>query len=173
MITTVFGEEIWRPVTKYGVIIPHYFVSKDGRILSTRTSKHKILNPTYDTKDPRSTYLVPRAVGCRVDKSKNPELFSEYDYDNTNPSVRNKNLVAINVLIHRAVMEAWKPIDEFPPIPKEEWDICPESARQFIRQSVMIDHIDGNTRNNHVDNLRWITPKDNHFCRKSKKLTIA
>tara|TARA_B100000427_G_scaffold192175_1_gene159790 strand:+ start:234 stop:752 length:519 start_codon:yes stop_codon:yes gene_type:complete len=172
-MNTLFGVELWRPITKYGIIIPHYFVSYDGRVFSTRTKKHKILNPKYDTKDSRSKYLMPRHVGCRVDRSKSPELFAEYNYHNTNPSTKNVNLISINVLIHRAVMEAWKPIDKFPPIPKEDWDICPESAKQFIKESAIIDHIDGDTRNNHGDNLRWITPKQNHYCRKNAKLTAA
>ena len=67
-------------------------------------------------------------------------------------------------------MEVWKPIDDYPPIPKEDWDRCPESAKQFMRDTAIIDHIDSDTRNNHVDNLRWSTPKDNQFSRKKYKV---
>ena len=43
----IYGEEEFRPIKKYGVEVPYYFVSKDGRVLSAKTSKPKILNPTY------------------------------------------------------------------------------------------------------------------------------
>lgn len=31
-----------------------------------------------------------------------------------------------------------------------------------------VDHIDGNTFNNHVDNLRWVTSQENKLNRRSK-----
>ena len=179
----MFGEEDeFRPIKKYGIEVPYYFVSKDGRILSTRTSKWKILNPTYDTI--KEGYKVPRLVGLRVNKQENPELFEDYDYSKCesqqklrlDPTSRyykrltkDPNKATIQVKYHRAVMEAWKPIDDYPPIPKEDWDECPESAKQFIRDAAVIDHIDSNTRNNHVDNLKWTTPKDNNSARKKYK----
>ena len=179
----MFGEEDeFRPIKKYGIEVPYYFVSKDGRILSTRTSKWKILNPTYDTIE--NGYKVPRLVGLRVNKQENPELFEDYDYSKCesqqklrlDPTSRyykrltkDPNKATIQVKYHRAVMEAWKPIDDYPPIPKEDWDGCPESAKQFIRDAAVIDHIDSDTRNNHVDNLKWTTPKDNNSARKKYK----
>ena len=179
----LFGEEDeFRPIKKYGIEVPYYFVSKDGRILSTRTSKWKILNPTYDTIT--DGYKVPRLVGLRVNKQENPELFEDYDYSKCesqqklrlDPTSRyykrltkDPNKATIQLKYHRAVMEAWKPIDDYPPIPKEDWDECPESAKQFIRDAAVIDHIDSDTRNNHVDNLEWTTPKDNNAARKKYK----
>ena len=82
---------------------------------------------------------------------------------------KDPNLYTINVKYHRAVMEAWKPIDEYPPIPKEDWDKCPETAKEFMRKTAIIDHIDSDTRNNHVDNLRWCTPHDNQWHRKAQE----
>ena len=162
----IFGEEEFRPITKYGIEIPDYFVSKDGRILSTRTSKSKILNPKYETIE-SGGYITPHVVGLRVDRSKTPELFEDYDYT---ISQSQQKVATINIKYHRAVMEAWKPIDENPPIPKEDWDKCPESAKQFIRDAAIIDHIDSDTMNNHVDNLQWTTPKDNEPNRKKYKV---
>ena len=177
----IFGEEDeFRPIKKYGIEVPYYFISKDGRVLSTKTSKWKILNPTYETI--KEGYKVPHIAGLRVNRRKNPELFEEYNYNTSQQNLTNdpnskyyKRLTkdpdktTIQVKYHRAVMEAWKPIDDYPPIPKEDWDGCPESAKQFIRDAAVIDHIDSNTRNNHVDNLEWTTPKDNNAARKKYK----
>lgn len=180
-MVNLYGEEEFRPVKKYGKVIPHYFVSKDGRVFSTKTSKHKLLNPTYDTVE--GGYKVPRIIGLRVSRKECPDLFDEYDYNRSQQKLqcdpdspyykrltKDPDLTTINVKYHRAVIEAWKPIDENPPIPTEDWNNTPESAKQFIRDCAIIDHIDSNTRNNHVDNLRWTTPIGNQFQRKKHML---
>ena len=177
----IFGEEEFRPIKKYGIEVPNYFVSRDGRVLSTRTSKPKILNPTYETI--KEGYIVPHVIGLRVNRRENPELFKEYDYNTSQQNLhndpnskyykkltKNLDLTTIQLRYHRAVMEVWKPIDDYPPIPKEDWDNTPESAKQFMRESAIIDHIDSDTRNNHVDNLQWTTPKDNNPSRKKYKV---
>ena len=101
-----------------------------------------------------------RFIGARI-----PTGFFE-DYEYSSSACTNKGTSSINIKIHRAVMEVWKPIDQFPPIPMKDWNNTPEAAKQFIRESAIIDHIDGNTENNHADNLRWCTPKENHKDRK-------
>lgn len=166
-LKAIFGEREFKPMTKYGVIIPHYFVSKDGRVLSTRTKKHKLLNPKYETCV--QGYISPHIIGVRVDKMECPELFEQYDYTATNTvkKSKNPNVATINIKYHRAVMEAWKPIDKYPPDRlKDCWKDIPEPAKQFIRECAMIDHEDSDTRNNHVDNLSWCTHLENQHDRK-------
>ena len=152
----VLGEMDWKPITRYGKVIPDYYVSKEGQILSTRTSKPKILNPKYTANSVGEKYIHPRHIGARIPK----DFFDDYTY--TSAACTNKNTASINIKIHRAVMEVWKPIDENPPIPMQDWIDTPESAKQFIRESANIDHIDADISNNHVDNLRWCTPKQNN-----------
>ena len=176
----IYGEEEFRPIKKYGVEVPYYFVSKDGRVLSAKTSKPKILNPTYETIE--GGYKVPHVIGLRVNRKECPKLFEDYDYNTTQQDLnvpgskyykrltKSLDLYTIQIKYHRAVIEAWKPIDENPPIPMEDWNNTPESAKQFIRDCAIIDHVDSNTRNNHVDNLEWTTPKDNQHSRKKYKL---
>ena len=176
----IFGEEEFRPIKKFGIEVPNYFISKDGRVLSTKTSKWKILNPTYDIIE--QGYKIPRLVGLRVNRKENPELFEEYNYNTSQQNLRNDpnskyykrltrdpNKTTIQIKYHRAVMEVWKPIDDYPPIPKEDWDRCPESAKQFMRDTAIIDHKDDNPRNNHISNLQWATPKENEFNRKKQQ----
>ena len=176
---TVFGNESeFRPITKNGITIPYYYISKDGRALSTRT-REKILKPKHEFIEKGTNYKPPRQISGRVNRLKNPELFKEYEFTQSQQKLnvpgskyykrltKDPNLYTINVKYHRAVMEAWKPIDEYPPIPKEDWDKCPETAKEFMRKTAIIDHIDSDTRNNHVDNLRWCTPHDNQWHRKA------
>ena len=183
----IFGEVIdtitfngidFLPIKKYGLIVPNYFVSYCGNILSMKTKKAKILNPKYLNSKTYENYIQPRGIVIYIDKNLSPELFEEYDYcqsqQNSNipgskyykKLVKDPNKRPLNVKIHRCVMEAWKPIDLYPPIPMKDWNNSPESAKQFIRESAIIDHIDTDTLNNHADNLRWTTNKGNNPHRK-------
>ena len=174
-LNKIFGESEFRPVKKNGITIPHYFVSKDGRILSTKNKKHKFFNPTYIQES--EGYKKPHIIGMRVDKREVPELFVEYDYGanytdtphwkKRGHKTTNENVRAIQMQVHRVVAEVWKPIDEYPPDKlKDCWDDIPEAAKQFIRECAIIDHEDSNTRNNHVDNLRWCSHIENQHDRK-------
>ena len=62
------------------------------------------------------------------------------DRDGYETLVTNKGDKRICLLIHRVVAEAFIP--------------NPENKPQ-------VDHIDGNRSNNNVNNLRWVTPKEN------------
>jgi hypothetical protein len=173
----IFDGIEFLPVKKYGIIVPNYFVSYCGKILSTQTSKTKILNPKYFTVD-NENYIKPKSIIVYVNKRISPELFEEYNWCQSQQNInvpgskyyrrltKDPNKRPINIKIHRAVMEAWKPIKLYPPIPIEDWKICPESAKRFIEESAIIDHIDTNTLNNHGDNLRWTTNKGNNPHRK-------
>ena len=47
------------------------------------------------------------------------------------------------------------------------WKDLPEEAKQWVRDTALIDHIDDDPTNNHLDNLRWATPKQNERNRKN------
>ena len=67
-------------------------------------------------------------------------------------------------------MEAFRPIDEYPPIPESDWNATPETAKQFIRESVLIDHINNDPLDNRLENLRWISALQNSGVRKKAKM---
>jgi hypothetical protein len=73
---------------------------------------------------------------------------------------------------HKMVMDTWKPLYDNPPegVVWEEWEIVRDlpSVYNHISKTVVIDHIDDNPANNHIDNLRRVTSWDNNSHRKAK-----
>ena len=59
-------------------------------------------------------------------------------------------------------MGAFRPMDEYPPERlKDCWDDIPEDAKKWIKQTVVINHIDHDPSNNRVDNLEYVTQREN------------
>jgi hypothetical protein len=70
-------------------------------------------------------------------------------------------------------MDTWAPLYDNPPegIVWEEWEIVRRdmpTVYNHISKTVVIDHIDDNPMNNHIDNLRRTTSWDNQKTRKAK-----
>lgn len=153
----VFEESKFRPVVRYGKEIPGYYVSKEGQVFSAKTQK---IMKYGVTKSKRSNKLEALKITVNIPK----DLFEDYSYRQRRDG---ENTASISLTAHRTVMEVWKPIDENPPEQlKETWNQVPEEWRQWVRETAYIDHIDDDPTNNHVDNLRWVTPKENNVYRK-------
>ena len=153
------GGDEFKPLMSQGVEIPDYYVSADGRFASTKRGI-QILDYTRKRNNQTKNYKKPLAFNASLPQG----FFNDYDYT-TNTSSKNLN---VNIRYHRGVIETWKPIDKYPPDRlKDCWKDIPEEAKQWIRESAYVDHIDDDTSNNHIDNLRWCTPKQNSKQRKN------
>ena len=65
-------------------------------------------------------------------------------------------------------MDCFKPLDDYSHeigISKEDWDNTPESSKSFIKRQVYVNHKDHNRSNNHIDNLEWISARDNAIAK--------
>lgn len=184
---TVFGTVKFRPIQRFGKTIPNYFISEAGEPWSTKTSAagkpltpcgrgtySKIGNKPTDSNHPnwlkaKKAYSAgakatadgaPRKayprINCLLPKDWSDDNY-EYHYN------KGANSRQMTLDIHKAVMDTWRPIDEYPPDQlKETWNDVPEVWRQWVRDTVIIDHIDGDTWNSNVENLRYCTPRDNN-----------
>lgn len=154
----VFGDEEFKPVIRYGMEIPDYYIPRDGRGIYSSKS-NKILSITIDKKSHNSINYQYSTLSLK------PDFFGDYIYETQGDSN-----FSLKLRIHRAVMETWKPIDEYPPDQlSDTWWEVPEEWRQWVRDTALVDHKDDNPYNNHVDNLRWSIPKDNQTHRKNQK----
>ena len=156
-----------------------YYVSRDGRILSIsvrRNRKPVIISPKRAQSLDKWTsnngnYVKPPAVNLSIPIG----YYEDYVYtaSTTGDGYVSKNITKPNVRFHRVAIETWKPFEEWcheadPPIPLEDWDKTPESVKKFVLESYYVDHMDDNTSNAHVDNLRYCTPPRNSNYRKGK-----
>lgn len=140
-----------KQVIRFGKELPGYYATKDGKIYSSKTNK--FLSISAD----RYGYM-----NCSVSLPVN--FFEDHNYFKHSDKKTSFNL---RIQVHRLIAETFIPIDKFPPIPIEDWNDTPEIAKQFIRDCAVVDHIVPDLTNNSVYNLRWTTPKENNFSRKS------
>mgnify|MGYP001157190490 FL=1 len=166
LINSLYGDE-FKPIVRWNKVISGYFISKYGKVISTRGKtpiEIKIVKnrPVGASNSKRKVLSTSFKVGLP------PNFFDDYVYKSTDGKESSNS--SVRIATHRAVMETWKPIDEYPPDQlKNDWDKAPESFKQWVRDTAFIDHIDDDPTNNCLDNLRWVTPLQNHYRRKKRE----
>jgi len=146
------NKEMWQEVVVAEKIHPWYLVSNHGNIISRLTSKDKQMKLDYH--NGRTSYKLYFPIDFFVGTS-----HDGYDYAIHG---KNKDKVRKNVYIHQLVMHTFKPLELFPPDElKDCWHMIPNPAKNWIKNTITINHIDHNPFNNHISNLEYVTQMQN------------
>ena len=170
-IYSLLDDEEWKPIWGF----PGYKISSYGRCVShwkmdRRKSQRcdgNYLDESYN-----------RFIGSKSSKiGKNyisVNLRRPYGLEESHPlSYYNKlsegkpdkgGMVRTGLPIHKLVMWHFNYLDDNPEqigITTDEWLSMPERAKEIIRQSLEINHIDHDHTNNRLDNLEYVTKVEN------------
>lgn len=122
---------IGQPLITRGAVLPGYYVSKLGNIISTKR-------------------------GTPIDRKWSISGGSPY------PKLA---IYGINVQVHRAVAEAFLALPKPSTVSKVAWDATPEETKNYIKTLTLVNHIDHDKTNYHIDNLEWATHSENAVAR--------
>ena len=194
----------WYSVSNKGRVASHFgnkrlqkYTSKPGFVGWDRTYDPeycRILKaaPAYKinyNKDKRNVYGAPVKVGDKIiqcmrvsmrfpwDFFKDINMYgSEYQYPIQGlESAMNGKCCQRTIAIHKVVANTHMSVDDFPPERiADDYPSLPENVKQWIRETVIINHIDHDCSNNCVENLEYVTMRQNthaavkqyggHFC---------
>tara|TARA_B100001094_G_C17955217_1_gene682623 strand:+ start:115 stop:807 length:693 start_codon:yes stop_codon:yes gene_type:complete len=144
-------DEVWKPIITDRYDASEYQISQYGNVLGKRGQKLKWwksngymklslhLKPSDFTSD-----FIPQSQDIQTDR-------------------RNQNIA-----VHRIVAELFLP----KPVPlrfSQLWPTLDKKQRDWIQSVYIVDHIDNDRSNPHVDNLRWVTTRENNKYVKAAK----
>tara|TARA_Y100000817_G_scaffold76008_1_gene58475 strand:- start:102 stop:704 length:603 start_codon:yes stop_codon:yes gene_type:complete len=147
--------EIWKPAVYKDAVIQGYTVSDHGRVGKTDGSLH--------------THTITQRDGYCMVTLRLPidTIIDGYSYGMWEKrQAPNSKSAALKVNIHTLVMHTFRPFNDYPTFDREVWASTPDEVKLHVRNTIQIDHIDANKRNNHIWNLRYVTARENYYSRK-------
>lgn len=170
-IATLIEKEVWANVVIAGKKYEGYSISSHGNLMShfkQLRSSHLFLTQVVDPAVKKPCKFSPRKdkngrVQVMYKKLHLPKDFFVGTYlENEQYHSKNTNSISYRRTPHQLVMEAFLPIFQYPPKRLESfWNDTPMGSKQWIYESVIIDHIDNNPTHNCVWNLRYGTAGEN------------
>ena len=150
----------------FGKVYDKWLVSRCGKVWSMSRNKliegHKI--QSYN-KNSKVTTAINYTIMLPLDES-------NWWGDGSSSLHHNGYHWKRHIKSHKMIMDTWAPLYDNPPegIVWEEWEKVRDlpTVYNHISKTVVIDHIDDDPTNNHIDNLRRVTSWDNNHTRKSK-----
>ena len=128
---TLFGEEKYKPVIRFGQHEEPYVISKSCEVINTKTG---------------------RVLKQSLHGNKN-------NYNNTYwaCSINGRTIASHRLGMETWKPIDQYPPEQL----KDDWDKAPESFKQWVRDTAWVDHLGDKETENHVDKMAWVTPRDN------------
>lgn len=145
-----------RPVIFRGKKIEGYFASEDGKIFRN----YKVLFGRKVSLDKLIESKGHKRQKCIEIKITFPRDLFDYEYAYKNSKRNDRSQLTVSA--HQLIMETFRPVDLYPPERlKKVWNKLPKEAKEWIRETIIINHINHNPYDNRLSNLEYVTPREN------------
>lgn len=71
------------------------------------------------------------------------------------------NSKSFTVMVHRLVAEVFLKFKRPAAIPKADWDVTPDSVKEYMKLQGVVNHINHNKEDSRASNLEYVTSQEN------------